>query len=97
MLGLRNTRNNRDFVSGSFTQLPKEDIPTIYGIFDAYFLPQDKVRSMVYMNPSHPQSIERIEIDKYFKVGQVYLDLFRKTFKIGSIKIERKSEINYDG
>ena len=69
MLGVKYSSNNRDRLTGSFTKVPREDIPIEYGMFDIMFLPQNKVRSMVWMNPSHPQSLERIEIDKYFKVG----------------------------
>ena len=69
MLALKYSSNGRDRLTGSITKLPKEDIPTEYGMFDAFFLPQNRVRSIVWMNPSHPQSLERIEVDKYFKVG----------------------------
>lgn len=69
MLGVQYYKNNRVRITGAIANIPREDIPIEYGLFDILFLPQNKVRSFVWMNPSHPQSLERIEVDKYFKVG----------------------------
>lgn len=69
MMGVQYYKNNRVRITGAIVNIPSEDIPIEYGLFDILFLPQNKVRSFVRMNPSHPQSLERIEVDKYFKVG----------------------------
>ena len=66
LLGVKYSKSNRDRITGSVANIPKEDIPIQYGIFDILFLPQNKVRSFLRMNPAHPQSLERIEVDKYF-------------------------------
>ena len=49
--------------------MPTEVIPMEHGVFDAIIVRHNRVRSVVWMNPSHPESLIRYKMKKPFGEG----------------------------
>ena len=68
MVGIRYS-TTVNCLTGAIIKTPARNIPIEYGIFDVFFLPQDRIISFVLMNPSYPVSLYSVEIIKLTNTG----------------------------